>query len=107
MNPKLKAIAEKWAEDMQAFVRDDEPKILEAWNAAEADAQENGDKPKFRLALTVTLDLEADKMETALSYGIRRKTSAVCQIPDPNQQPLPLEEVPEAVVKGLKKVGRK
>lgn len=91
MNAKLLAIANEAAENLKDLVRNHEEKILEAWNAAEQEAQDNETKPKFRLALAITLDLDADTMETALSFGIRYKASRDQQIPDPAQTNLPLD----------------
>ena len=93
MNPKLEAIAAQAAENLQDLVRGDEEKILAAWNSTSEEAELNETAPKFRLALTITLDLDGDKMETALSYSIRRKVVAEQKIPDPAQMKLELEKV--------------
>lgn len=88
MNPKLKAIAEKAAADLLALIKDGEDKILEAWNQCEEEAQANETKPKFKLGLSITLDLDKDAMETALSFGIKHKLTMDCTIPDPSQPDL-------------------
>jgi len=90
-NEKLNAIAAKAADDLLDLVAESETKILEAWDAATDDAQENETAPKFKLGLCITLDLDADKMETALTFSIRRKLTVECSIPDPNQTKLPLD----------------
>ena len=91
-NAKLNAIAEKASDDMLGLIAESEAKILEAWDAATDDAQENETAPKFKFGLCITLDLDADKMETALTFSIRRKLTVECSIPDPNQAKLPLGE---------------
>jgi hypothetical protein len=88
LNAKLSAIADEAATNLKALVRENEDKLLEAWNACESEAQENETAPKFKIGLAVTLDLDGDKMETALSFGIRYKATAECQIPDPAQMKL-------------------
>jgi hypothetical protein len=88
VNAKLEAITTKAASDLTALVADGESKILEAWNSAEAEAQDNDTAPKFRLTLSISLDLDKDTMETALSFGVRHKLSVNRQIPDPNQETL-------------------
>lgn len=88
MNQKLEAIANKASTDLIALVKDGEEKILEAWNAAEEEGQLNECPPKLKLSLAITLDLEKDAMETALSFGIKHKLSVSCSIPDPNQPEL-------------------
>lgn len=88
MNQKLLAIAETAAKDLDAFIRESEEKILEAWSAAEAEALENDAKPKFRLGFTITLDLDKDSMETVLAFGVRHKLSRDQSTPDPSQPEL-------------------
>lgn len=88
MNPKLKAIIDRAAEDLKSLARESEDKILEAWSACEQEAQDNEQKPKFKLGFGITLDLDADKMETALSFGIKHKVSHDQAIPDPAQPDL-------------------
>lgn len=92
MNAKLKAIAEKAAENLQAYVKEYEDKILEAWNSVEAESQEQDTKPKFKLGFAITLDLEKDQMETALSWNVKYKASSTNEIPDPDQAKLSLNE---------------
>lgn len=89
-NAKLASIANEAAENLKDLVRNHEEKILEAWNAAEQEAQDNETKPKFRMSLAITLDLDRDNMETALSFGIRYKASRDQTIPDPEQIKLPI-----------------
>lgn len=93
MNKKLHAIAAKAADNLQAYVAEHEDKILEAWNAAEQEAQDNESKPKFKLGFSIVLDLENDAMETALSWSVRFKASSVVPIPDmdADQSKLPLD----------------
>jgi hypothetical protein len=88
MNSKLNAIAAKAASDLQSLIKESEEKIMEAWNACADEAQENDTTPKFKLGLSITLDLDADKMESALSFSIRRKLTVESSIPDPNQPEL-------------------
>jgi len=88
MNEKLQSITEKAAADLVALVKDGEEKILEAWSACEEESQANETAPKFKLGLSITLDLDKDSMETALSFGIKHKLSVTCSIPDPSQPEL-------------------
>src|ERR1019366_3868875 len=72
-NAKLLAISNEAAANLQALVRENEDKLLEAWSSCEDEAQANETKPKFKLGLSITLDLDADKMTTDLSWGVRYK----------------------------------
>jgi hypothetical protein len=91
MNVKLQAISAKAAEDLQDLIQASESKILEAWDAATSEAQDNETAPKFKLGFAITLSLDDDKMETALTYGIKHKMTVESTIPDPNQMPLPMD----------------
>lgn len=92
MNKKLESIAAAARGDLSALIAEREKEILEAWNEAEAEAQANETKRVFRLGFTVSLDLDADKMESTLSFSIRRKATVERDIPDPTQGKLKLEE---------------
>ena|ERR1051325_7319607 len=94
MNLKLQEISNQAAADLQAFIAESEAKLLEAWAQCEQEAQENETKPKFKFAFSVVLDLDANKMETALTFGVRHKLSRDQQIPDPDQPKLPLDSEP-------------
>lgn len=91
MSPKLQAIADQAAQNLKALVTEGEKDILKAWAACLEEAQVQEQKPKLRLAFTITLDLEKDQAEHDLTFGIRHRLSAVASIPDPNQTLLPLE----------------
>ncbi len=90
-NVKLAAIADKAATDLKAFMSEAEPKLLEAWDSAVAEAQDQDTKPVFRLGFTVALDLDKDTMSTTLAFGVRHKLSVDAQIPDPDQVKLDLD----------------
>jgi hypothetical protein len=85
MNPKLESIAKRAASDLLSFIVDGEQSILDAWNACEQEALDNEGKPKFKLSFAINLDLDEDKMETALTWGVKHKLSKDTSIPDPNQ----------------------
>lgn len=70
MNPKLLAISTEAASNLTAFIEEKEDEILKAWDAAAQEAQDQESKPKFRLGFMITLDLDADKMETALAWSV-------------------------------------
>lgn len=88
MNPKLKAIADEAAENLKAYCKEHEDKILEAWHSVENEAAENEESPKFKLGFAITLDLDKNTMENALTWSVRYKASGSMEIPDPNQPDL-------------------
>lgn len=83
MNPKLQAIAELGASQLQLFIQ--------TGDAVVEEAQIQDTAPKLKIGFSIGLDLDKDSMETALTFGVRHKLSAACSIPDPNQAKLPLE----------------
>jgi len=85
MNSKLQAIGSVAAEDLRAFIKESEDKIMEAWNACVDEAQTQETKPKLNLGFSIKLDLDEDKMETALTFGVKYKVSKDANIPDPDQ----------------------
>lgn len=91
MNSKLAAIGEQAALDLQAFIKEGEKKILEAWAEAEQQAELEETHPKLKLGFAITLDLDKDHMETALSFGVKYKLSKDYEIPDQDQVKLPLD----------------
>jgi hypothetical protein len=88
MNPKLKAISDEAAENLKAYCKEHEEKILEAWHSVEQEANENEESPKFKLGFAITLDLDKNTMENALTWSVRYKASGSMEIPDPNQPDL-------------------
>lgn len=111
-NAKLRAIAQRAADNLMQSVAEGEERILEAWHAAEEEAQDNETAPKFKLGYGIALNLEADAMETKLSFGVKHCLNMVDQIPDPNQLELPaddnyeLAEENEQIIKGVKALAK-
>ncbi len=90
MNDKLAGIAAKAATDLCHLVKEGEDKILAAWSNAEEQAQLDDSKPKFRLSLSITLDLDKDTMDTDLSWSVKHHLSVTAPIPDTDQSELPI-----------------
>ncbi len=106
MNEKLESIATKAGADLMALVKDGETHILEAWAACEAEAKETDTKPRFKLGLAVTLDLEKCEMESALTFGVKHKLVINGKMPDPNQGELGIKDGGSVTIKtGDKVVG--
>lgn len=91
---KLDCIADQAAEDLKAFIAESKVKLAEAWAAVEAEASDQETKPVLRIGFAIALDLQADKMETTLTFGVRHKLSTEREMPDPNQAEMDLD--PEA-----------
>ena len=90
-NAKLESIAARAAEDIRQLIGEAEDKLLEAWQACEVEAQEQETKPVFKIGFGISLDLDKDQMETALTFGVRHKLTIGRGIPDPNQPELPVD----------------
>lgn len=85
MQTKLDLIAAKAADDLESFVRESHDEIVAAMSKAAEEAALQEASAKFRLALTITLDLDANQQENVLSWSTRRKLSATSEIEDPAQ----------------------
>ena len=77
------------------MIKDARLKILEAWQAVEEEAADQETKPVLRIGFAIVLDLQTEKMETVLSFGVRHKLNVVRDIPDPNQIDLELNKETE------------
>lgn len=88
-NEKLEAIAKKAASNLEAYIYENESKIIQAWNDAEDEARDNETKARFRMGFAIILNLDKKEMETALTFGVKFKASSTCTIPDPSQTELP------------------
>lgn len=97
MNSKLEAIAEQAATNLRSLIIEGEFDILSAWDAALTEAQAQDEKPKFRLAFAIVLDLDKNQADYDLTWGVRRRLSITAPIPDPQQTTLPLD-APSATV---------
>jgi uncharacterized OsmC-like protein len=87
-NTKLEAIANLAAGNLKQLISEAEDDINKAWAETAEEAQLQETKPKLRIGFTITLDIDADRMETALAWSTKRKLVATCPIPDPNQPEL-------------------
>jgi hypothetical protein len=74
---------------VRELISDREADILHAWHENIEEAQSNEDKfPPLKLSIAATVDLEGAKIETALTFTTRYKTTKSSPLPDPNQPDL-------------------
>jgi len=90
-NAKLSAIAKRAGEIITEQINESQADVLQAWYAAAEEAQDGETPAKLRLGFAVTLDLDGNKANYTLSYGIRRKVETAEAIPDPSQPELEME----------------
>ena len=81
----LETVAAKAADDLKLFIDRKRDEILAAIEGAIECSEENETACKFKLGLSITLDLDKSQQENILSWGVRHKISAVSQIEDPAQ----------------------
>jgi hypothetical protein len=89
MNAKLETIAAKAADDLPALIGEAEDNILDAMSKATEEAALTESPVKFRLAYTITMDLDKSTQENKLSWSVRHSLSHTSQIEDPKQTSLP------------------
>lgn len=93
-NAKLRAIAERASQDLVAFITESEDALLKEWDVVVDEAQAADKKAKLKFSFSATVNIDDDKLTTALSFGARRKLSRDGSIPDADQIKLPLDEQP-------------
>lgn len=72
MNHILSQMADRGAEDLRSAIEDKQPEILEAIQKIAAERE--GDAPlKFRVSLALIADLDANVVETEVSYSVKTK----------------------------------
>lgn len=54
-------------------------------------AQDNESAAKFKCSFSMTYKMDANTLEFDLSYGVRKHWPMTQEVPDPNQETLPLE----------------
>lgn len=91
-NQKLALIARHAAADLEQLIAEKEEEILQAWSQVTEEGNLQDKKPIFRIGYTISLDPDADKMTTGLTFAVRRKLEIVRSMPDPTQPELPLSE---------------
>lgn len=85
MNQKLETIADKAADDLKGFIRESERAIEEAMSECAEESAVQDAPMKFRMALTIVLDLDKHKQENTLTWNVRHKLSSTSEIEDPKQ----------------------
>jgi hypothetical protein len=85
MNQRLETITEKAADDLKGFVRESEAEILDAMRKCAEEAAVQETPMKFKLGLSIAIDLDKNQQENVLSWSVRHKLSATSTIEDPNQ----------------------
>lgn len=89
-NVKLALIARHAAADLTQLIAEKEEELLQAWAQVTEESELQDKKPVFKLGYTVSLDPDGDKMQTILTFAVRRKLEIVRPMPDPTQPELPL-----------------
>ena len=88
-NERMVAFGNEITRQVRELISDRKADILHAWHENIEEAQSNEDKfPPLKLSIAATVDLEGAKIETALTFTTRYKTTTSSPLPDPNQPDL-------------------
>lgn len=90
MNTKLSTIITAAAADLESLADEGEKQILDAMSKAAVEAALQETPPKFRLGLTITIDLQKNTQENKLAWSVRHSLSHTAPIEDPKQGKLAL-----------------
>lgn len=108
-NSRMDAFLETIAKQAHEALKERSDDILAAWHENMEEATNNEDKlPPLKLSIAATVDLEANKVETSITFTARYKTTISQQLPDPDQMELPMNGIRSAVeewVDGIRKSG--
>lgn len=92
-NERMVAFQNEIVRQVREVLFEREEDILKAWQENIEEAQNNEDKfPPLKLSIAATVDIEAAKIETTLTFTTRYKTSVHSSLPDPNQPEFPAFE---------------
>ncbi len=88
-NERMDAFCNSIGKQVAELLHERSDDILKAWQESIEEAQNNEDKfPPLKLSIGATVDIEAAKIETALSFTTRYKSTVSSPLPDPNQPEL-------------------
>lgn len=89
-NERMSAFADEITKQVRSLLMERAEDMLRAWHENIEEAQNNEDKfPPLKLTIAASVDLEAAKIETALTFSARYKTTTSSSLPDPNQPEIP------------------
>lgn len=100
-NERMESFLDTIARQAREALTERTEDILRAWHENIEEAQANDDKfPPLKIAIGATVDLEGNKIETAVVFTTRYKSTISEALPDPNQLEIPM--VVDAAKKGGK-----
>lgn len=89
-NERMAAFIATIIKQTQVILHERADDILKAWHENMEEANANEDKlPPLKLSIGSTVDLESAKIDTAVTFTTRYKTTLSAPLPDPNQMELP------------------
>lgn len=80
----IEAIAQQASETLVKLITEAESEIESSIDAVKEEAALSESPARFNIGFAIRLNLDKQTMETALSFGVRRKLSVSQPIPDPN-----------------------
>lgn len=94
-NERMQAFIETAKSQVGILLTERGDDMLAAWHENIEEAQSADEKasiPPLKLSISVAVDLEKNAIETALSFTVKHQSKLKCDLPDPNQPGLGLEE---------------
>lgn len=92
MSPKILAVSERAPKKLAALIIEAQDEIESALVAAATEAQAQESKAKLKIGFGITINLDSNALEYALTWSVAHKLTATEEIPDPNQPALIPEE---------------
>lgn len=91
-NPLLLACARNGAKDLVAAIAENESEILADIQKTLENRESEDDPAKFKVSLSITLDLSKSVVDTAFSYSVKKTVKESHALPKEDEPELPWNE---------------
>ena len=89
-NERMESFIETITKQTRELLHERADDMLQAWHENIEEATENEAKfPPLKVGVSATVDIEAAKIETVISFSVKYQSKASEAIEDPNQAKLP------------------
>ena len=89
-NERMDSFLETISNQVRTILAERSEDMLRAWHENIEEATDNDEKfPPLKLSIAASVDLDAAKVETSLTFTTRYKSTLSGALPDPNQMQIP------------------
>ena len=100
-NERMEAFTDTIIDQVRELLSERQDDILKSWHENIEEAQEaEKDFPPLKLSIAVSVDLDANAIESQVSFTTKYTSKLKASLPDPNQPELPMEGLRNALGPG-------